>query len=344
MTRSFDPDAPSSHNGLFGLPHTPEEAEVVVIPVPWEATVSYGAGTRRGPETILAASSQLDLLDRETGRPHERGIAMLPISGEIIRQGTEARELALPVIEAGTPGDDPALLEAAKRVNVLCDSMNEWVFETASGWLDQGKLVGAVGGDHSIAFGTILAAAERHPGLGILHLDAHADLRSAYEGFASSHASVMHNVLALPTVEKLVQIGIRDYSPGEEAIIMGNPGKIATFFDADLKQRTFAGEPWASLVAEVVNHLPEQVYLSFDIDGLDPSLCPNTGTPVPGGLSFPETTSLLRAVVESGRKIVGFDLSEVAPDPSGKSEWDGNVGARLLYKMIGFALMTRPSS
>ena len=131
---------------------------------------------------------------------------MLPISGEIARQGAEARELALPVIEAGAPGNDPALHEAAKRVNALCDSMNEWVFGTASSWLDRGKLVGAVGGDHSIAFGTILAAAERNPGLGVLHLDAHTDLRPAYEGFASSHASVMHNVLELPAVGKIVQV------------------------------------------------------------------------------------------------------------------------------------------
>ena len=226
-------------------------------------------------------------------------------------------------------------------VNELCRDMNAWVHETCHLWLDRGKLVGLVGGDHSTSFGLIQAVSERHRGLGILHLDAHADLRRAYEGFDWSHASIMYNVMErCPGVAKLVQVGIRDFSGGEQEYMAGQPDRIATFFDPDLKTRMEDGEAWSALADEIVAALPELVHLSFDIDGLDPALCPHTGTPVPGGLSFPEAVSLLRKVHQSGRTVVGFDLTEVAPDPRGESDWDGNVGMRLLYKMTGYALLT----
>jgi agmatinase len=341
--RSFDPDAALVTGSLYGLPHSPDEAEAVLIPVPWEATVSYNPGTASGPEAIRTASLQLDLLDHETGRPYERGIAMLPVSEEIGRLNAEARSLAGPVILAGGPGDDPALREKAERVNAMGETLNGRIYETARLWLDRGKLVGAVGGDHSAPFGLIRAVAERHPEMGILHLDAHADLREAYEGFTWSHASIMRNVVArIPHLARLVQVGVRDYSNGERLLIEESGGRIRTFFDPDIRAALLSGTPWSELVREIVESLPDEVYLSFDIDGLDPALCPHTGTPVPGGLSFAEVSLLLRGVVLGGKRIVGFDLCEVAPDPTGRTEWDANVGARLLYKMIGFAFLTRP--
>jgi agmatinase len=198
--------------------------------------------------------------------------------------------------------------------------------------------VGTIGGDHAAPYGAIAAHAERFPGLGILHLDAHADLRRAYEGFTFSHASILFNVAErLPGVAKIVQVGIRDLSEEEHATIRGSGGRIETLFDAEVARRMLDGEAFGAILRAAIARLPERVYLTFDIDGLDPSLCPHTGTPVPGGLSFQQATALLAYVVESGRTIVGFDLNEVAPGPDG-DEWDGNVGARLLYKMIGFAL------
>ena len=341
MNADFDPDAPASGGGIYGLPHSPEEAEVVLLPVPWEATVSYRAGTARGPQAILAASAQVDLFDHETGRPYERGIAMLPIPGKLWEEGHEARAAARQAMDAIEGGRDPDRDDIA-RVDALCEAMNEQVYGSALEWMDRGKLVGVVGGDHSSAFGLIRAVAERHPGVGILQLDAHADLRDAYEGFAWSHASVMKNVLdRVEGVSRIVQVGVRDLGAREDELIRANPGRVRTFFDADLRGRLHRGTSWAALAAEIVDALPETVYLSFDVDGLDPALCPHTGTPVPGGFSFPEAVSLLRAVAESGRRVVGLDLVEVAPAPSGEDEWDGNVGARLLYKMIGFALMSR---
>lgn len=341
MTTTFDPSAPALHGGLYGLPHTPEEAAVVVVPVPWEATVSYGTGTVDGPAAVLEASRQVDLLDRETGRPYEGGIAMLPVPAEVRAWSDEARRLAAPVIARGGPGDDAALREAVAQVDALGDRMNAWVYEQSKRWLERGRLVGVLGGDHSVPYGAIRAVAERHPGLGVLHVDAHADLRDAYEGFRWSHASIMFNVLRdLPGVARLVQVGVRDYGDDEDAFIRANPDRVATFFDPDLRRELFDGEPWSRIAYRIAAALPREVYVSFDVDGLDPALCPHTGTPVLGGLSFPEACALLRVVVESGRRIVGFDLTEVAPGPGG-SEWDGNVGARVLYKEIGFALLSR---
>ncbi len=342
---TIDPNAAAIGDGIFGLPFTPEDSKVVLIPVPWEATVSYGAGTANGPAAILAASRQVDLLDRETGRPYETGIAMLDIPAEVRAWSDEARAIAGPILEAGGVGGRPDLAEAAAGVNRLSERMTAWVHERTAYWLDQGKIVGVVGGDHSTPFGAIAAVAERHPGVGILHIDAHADLRNAYEGFTYSHASIMHNVVTrLPKVARIVQVGVRDYCDEEDALIAGSEGRIRTYFDPDLRRKLLDGETWTSIARGIVADLPRTVYVSFDIDGLDPALCPHTGTPVLGGLSFPEVSLLLRTVVESARRIVAFDLNEVAPDPSGGSEWDGNVGARVLYKEIGYALLSQPKA
>lgn len=354
----FDPDAAAVGEGIYGLLHTPEEAATVLIPVPWEATVSYGSGTAGGPAAILAASRQVDLFDLETGRPWEGGIAMLPVPAELSAWNAAARRLALPVLEAGgadpapasdreqplSPEDDDLRLRAA-AVDRFAEQVHGWVGRTAAAWLERGKLVGVIGGEHSAPFGLIRESAARHPGLGVLQIDAHADLRAAYEGFRWSHASIMRNVAEeLPAVATLVQVGVRDLSAGEHAFIGEQNPRIRTWFDPDLRRRLHDGEAWATVAKEIVAALPDVVHVSFDIDGLDPSLCPHTGTPVPGGLSFPEAVTLFRVLAESGRRVVSFDLCEVAPDPAGTSEWDGNVGARLLYKLIGFAQRSRATT
>lgn len=343
MATHFDPAAAAQPgSGIFGLPHSPDEAHVVVIPVPFEATTSYGGGTSDGPAALLDASRQVDLFDVETGRPYERGIAMLEAPAELHDWNTQAKARAQVVIEAGGIEDGtPELLAAARDVNVFSEKLNDHVYRTAKHWLSQGKCVAAVGGDHAISFGIIQAHAEKYPGMGVLHLDAHADLRVAYEGFTWSHASIFYNVAErIPGVKTLVQVGLRDMSENEHRYIENSGGRIQAFFDATLQNNRFDGLPWNQQVKQIVDKLPQQVYLSFDIDGLDPVLCPHTGTPVPGGLSFPEATALVAGVVRSGRTIVGFDLTEVAPDPEG-SEWDANVGARLLYKMIGWMLKSQ---
>lgn len=342
---TFDPSAAAlPGSGIFGLPHGRDEAALVLVPVPFEATTSYGGGTARAPEAILSASRQVDLYDAETGRPYEAGIHLLPISEELERLDRAARATAAPVIAKGGAGDDPALRRATAEVNEACERMNAWVEEQVKGLLDQGKVVGLLGGDHSTALGSLAAHARRYPGLGVLHVDAHADLRVAYEGFTCSHASVIYNAAErLPEIGRIVQVGIRDLSDEERAYATGSRGRIEQHLDGELSRARFEGETWAAQVRRILDPLPRDVYVTFDIDGLDPSLCPHTGTPVPGGLSFQEACYLLGAVTRSGRRMVGFDLVEVAPDPAG-GEWDGNVGARLLYKLAGWTLLGRPGA
>ncbi|MEW6431060.1 MAG: agmatinase family protein [Myxococcota bacterium] len=335
---AFDPNAAAlPDSGIFGLPHSPDEAKVVLIPVPFEATTSYGGGTADGPAAIFEASKQVDLFDLDTGKPYEGGIAMLEIPAQVRAWNDEARKLAAPIIaEAGAQKGDPRL----GPIDALCEKMNAWVYETTKHWLSKGKLVGLIGGDHSTPYGCIQAHAERYPDLGILHLDAHADLREAYEGFTWSHASIMFNVMArLPKVKKLVQVGIRDFAEAELRMIQDSGGRIHTFFDARLQKARLDGMPWREAVDAIVAELPQRVYLSWDIDGLDPTLCPHTGTPVPGGLSFAMAQGLLEGLHRAGKQIIGFDLNEVAPGAG--DEWDANVGARLLYKMIGWALLSQ---
>jgi agmatinase len=336
---TFDPDAAAGADaGMYGLPFTPDESRVVVVPVPFEATTSYGGGTSNGPAAVFEASKQVDLFDRETGKPYEAGIAMLEVSKKVLRWNAEAKKLAAPVIEAGGAHTRSTRASAAK-VNAISEKVNGWVYTTTRSLLDDGKMAVTLGGDHAVPFGAIRAYAEKYPGLGILHLDAHADLRNAYEGFTWSHASIFHNVMTrLGDVARLVQVGVRDLGHAEQQMIAGSNGRIVTFFDSDLATRKEEGTPFAALANGIAAALPQDVYLSWDIDGLDPTLCPSTGTPVPGGLSWNEAIGLLRALRRAGKRIVGLDLCEVSP---GETEWDANVGARLLYKMIGFALLTQ---
>lgn len=336
----FDPNAASyPGSGVYGLPHAEADARYVLIPVPFDATTSYRRGTSQGPAAIYEASKQVDLHDLEVGDAWADGIYMRAPDPEIALWNQEARAAADPIIEVGgLIEDDPALRARLDRVNAIGAQLNARVHALCARLLEAGKVPVVVGGDHATPFGAIQAYAERYPGLGVLHIDAHADLRVAYEGFAWSHASIMHNVLEhLPGVSRLVQVAVRDLGGDELQAIQTSNGRIRTWFDVELARRRFEGLPWRDTVAQIVNDLPAQVYVSFDIDGLDPRLCPNTGTPVPGGLDLHEVSYLLGAVARSGRQIVGFDLNEVAP---GADEWDGSVGARVLYKLIGWSRLS----
>ncbi len=338
----FDPNAAAlPDSGIFGLNDTPETARVVLLPVPWDATTSYRPGTHNGPEAILEASRQVDLFDVETGKPYEAGIALLDEPANVAEENGKARIDAEQIIEtAGRIEGDAKLQAALARVNTASEQMNALVHETTKKWLERGKVVGVIGGDHSTAFGVIQAYAEKYPGLGVLHIDAHADLRQAYEGFEWSHASIMENVSRkLPGVAKIMQFAVRDFCEEEHDRIVQSEGRIVTHFDVDLAKARRNGS-LDELFSNAVRALPDNVYVSFDIDGLEPTLCPHTGTPVPGGISFHEASALIGAVAGAGKKIVGFDLNEVAPGPDG-DEWDASVGARMLYKLIGWTLLSQ---
>lgn len=337
---NFDPDGPGVDNGnYFGLPFGEKDASLVIISVPWDVTTSYGDGTSGAPEAIIDASLQVDLFDMHNHSGWRSGIATLPLDAEIAVSGAAMREQALKVIvhlEAGGSADEDYVKRKLRRVNTACSAMNDYVYDQSRRLLDAGKKVCVVGGDHSVPLGLIKALSEREPGFGILHIDAHADLREAYEGFTYSHASIMYNALKeADGIRSLVQVGIRDLGQ-EEYELAGSDGRIVMFDDYSLNDAKFRGENWSSVCDRIVAALPDKVYVSFDIDGLTPDNCPGTGTPVPGGLSFHEAVYLVNRVRGSGRDIIGFDLCEVSP--SQDNDFDANVGARVLYKLCNIAL------
>jgi len=340
--QAFDPNSASAAgSGVFGLPFSERESALVLLPVPWEATVSYGGGTSQGPAAILAASRQVDLFAPDIRRPYEAGICMLAPSRRIRSENAAARRAAAPVIAAGGwDGRNSRFGKAAARVNAAGARLNALVRAESARILAAGKILGVVGGEHSVPFGAIQAAAARSRGFGILHLDAHSDTRDAFEGLRWSHASIMRNVLEdIPQVRRLVQVGIRDFCEEEHLYCRGLGKRVRTFRAQDLAAARFAGKSWDRTARDIVARLPKDVWVSFDIDALDPSLCPHTGTPVPGGLGFWEADHLLSRVVRSGRRIIGFDLCEVAPGRD--DEWDANVGARILYRLCSWTLASQ---
>ncbi len=337
----IDPNAKAtSADGIYGLPFKESEARVVFLPIPWDVTTSYQAGTSKGPEAILMASEQIDFFDLDYVDAYQSGLFMKKESAKIKKLNTEGRALAKKIIDADdkTFAKSKTLQTSLKKVNALCDLLNDEVYNQTKMHLEKDQISVVVGGDHATPFGAIKAYAEKYPGMGVLHFDAHSDTRIAYMGFENSHASIMHNVMEkIPQVGKLVQVGIRDFCEQEFEYTKAHK-KIDIYFDQILAQRKLNGESFMKIAQEIVSKLPKQVYISFDIDGLDPRFCPNTGTPVPGGLDYPEVIYLINEVVRSGRQLVGFDLVEVAPSPKKVDEWDANVGMRLLYKMTSASL------
>ncbi|NCU02432.1 MAG: agmatinase family protein [Chitinophagaceae bacterium] len=341
----FDPNsAGNPNNNIFGLPFSEEDADLVILPVPWEVTVSYKAGTARAPEHIFRASLQVDLHDNDTNDAWRRGIYMRDVDRSILLKSDYLRkeaELYINYISQGeNVNDNKFMCKTLKEVNAGSVFLNNWVYEQTKALLEKGKLVGLLGGDHSTPLGYFKAIAEKHGDFGILQIDAHFDLREAYEGFIYSHASVMYNALKeIPELKKLVQVGIRDYGDDEWEQVCNSNSRIVPYFDKNLKERLYEGHTWQQIVDEIVEQLPANVYISFDVDGLDPKLCPQTGTPVMGGLETEQAFYLFRKIIKSGRRLIGFDLNEVGVSTN---EWDENVGARILYKLTNLLLSCNP--
>ncbi len=336
---NFDPNAlGDANNNIYGLPFNTDEAEVVIIPVPWEVTVSYRAGTALGPQAVFDSSFQVDLFDPKIADAWKIGIAMEPVSDDISSKNESLRrksELYISLLEEGeTPETNSKMEDIRTAVNAECLKMNNWVKTKALAYLDRNKIIALLGGDHSTPLGLMQALAQKHDSFAVLHIDAHADLRDAYEGFEYSHASIMFNAVKIPQISKIVQVGIRDFCEFEYNLIKNSNGRIVTFFDRDIKNKQYDGASWSSICNDIIVELPQDIYLSFDIDGLDPKLCPNTGTPVAGGFEFEQILMLIEKIVESGKRIIAFDLNEIAP---GGDEWDANVGARLLYRIANLA-------
>jgi agmatinase len=337
ILKSFDPSQPGLADAtIFGLPFSIEDSEIVIIPVPWEVTVSYGAGASEGPEAILEASFQIDLLHQEFPELWKLGIYLDESPDGFKKKARKFKKKAQPIIKALESGiiveNHPDLQKQLDKINFACSDMVEAVREKTLHWLNKGKKVVLLGGDHSTPLGYYQALAEKHEQFGILHLDAHMDLRIAYEGFTFSHASIMYNALQIPQISKIVQVGIRDFCEQEVAVVKNQEGRVLVHTDSDIKKQLFEGNTWQHLCDHLIYSLPQKVCISFDIDGMSRMYAPNTGTPVPGGMSYEQATYLLSRLADSNKEIIGFDLVEVAP---GDDDWDGNVGARMLFHLCG---------
>lgn len=340
---NFDPNGIGFSNGnIFGFPVEENMANIVIIPVPWDATASYKKGTSSGPQSILDASTQLDFYHPILEKAYETKVFLSPISAEWFEINENLSKQSLDYLSALEREGNSAIINFQNVINSINEAshfLNEHLYERCIQLLNESKIPAVLGGEHSVPYGLIKALNSKYESFGILQIDAHADLRDSYESFKYSHASIMFNVLKdLDHVEKLVQVGIRDISENEIQIIKEDQ-RIETFFDWDLKSNAYNGKSWKEQCEEIVNCLPAYLYISFDIDGLSPELCPNTGTPVPGGLNFNEIQYLFECIYKNNIKIIGFDLNEVAVGNEG--DWDANVGARILWQLICLTELTR---
>ncbi len=319
-----------SESAIFGQTCSYEKARLVLLGVPWEVTVSYASGTVNGPKWIQQASSQLDFFDpQHKHNPSAEGIYFHYLS-HLKDQNDQLRPLALKAYN----------VKEKQEINQACFQMVQEVKTQAKKVLDDKKFLGLIGGDHSISEGALLEIGERLKGdFGILHFDAHADMRDSYQGFKYSHASVMRNILQHKYApHTLVQVGIRDLCE-EEFNSIQEDSRIHCFFDHDIKKKLFEGSLWSDIVADILDKLPEQIYISLDVDALSWEYAPHTGCPVPGGLSFDQISYLIHKLVSSKKRIIGFDVVETArPLSNNFGEWDGNVSARLIYKLCGAVL------
>jgi len=310
-------DSSDDDSGIFGLPFGIDEASLVIIPVPWDAACSQGTGTAKAPQLILACSRYVELHDLVLGNIYERRIAMTPVASQITALVAEAESCAT------------TLNQADDRLDVMGQRLNDLVRAAVSEHLAAGQVTGLLGGDHSVSYGSIAAHLQAFPDIGILQIDAHADLRPSLDGMTWSHASIMWHVMETLKPVSLTQVGIRGICSVERAYQRSND-RIVMFTDHDMQLKLADVSSWLSICDDIIGSLPAEIYLTVDIDGLDPSCCRTTGTPVPGGLSYTQVILLLHKIRESGRIIRGFDLVEVGDDNQ-----DALIAAHLLYTLCG---------
>lgn len=298
-------------DGLFGFNISYNDSDLVVLGVPWELTSSYRRGTGKAPPAIVRASQQIDLYDDRLPNTYRRGIHY-----QLFDKFVDSRSL---------------VDGSCQSLNSVSKQFNDVLYQQCQKIVADGKLLGLLGGEHSVPFAYLKLLSEQHRSLAILHIDAHLDYRIAYQGYEYSHASIMSQAMnSFSNIERIVHVASRDFCLAELQFAeqLGTRAKI--FHDRDLQERFVA--------SEIIDCLPDKVYISFDIDGLDPSLCPNSGTPVPGGLSFYQASALLEQLVYSGRQVIGFDLSEVGVSDN---DWDENVASRILYKLCATILSAK---
>ncbi|MFH1222762.1 MAG: agmatinase [Pseudomonadota bacterium] len=284
-----------AYNDFLNFDCPYKDSRFVIIPAPMEVTVSYGKGTKNGPAAILESVVQLE-----------------PYDTELKREAITAGVHTLDVITQDT--DNPEIYINSVKENV-------------SRCVADGKIPVVLGGEHALSYGVFKGIAENKKGFSILHFDAHLDLRESYDGTKYSHAAVIKRMRDHKQwFKNITAVGIRSVSPEEADYVNKNPDH-KVFYAHDIYNKDVS--------AEISSLLGEELYITFDIDALDPSIMPSTGTPEPGGLSWYQTLDILKKAI-TGRKVLGLDIVELAPDHV--NHYSQFTAAKLLYKMLAYTL------
>jgi agmatinase len=331
----MDKQSLTLETNLFKLPVTAAEASLVIIPVPWAVTMPFHGNASFAPYSILKASRQMELFDKNF-LDKKLDVCMLPIHYDWTMLSKQLRDSINEYVTNTNFSNKTYQLnkELISKVNNCAYALKETIKGKALKYIKKGKIVSLLGGDHSTPLGLIEALSESVEEFSILHIDAQPSLNKTLNGFDYSHASIMYNSLKLKSVKNIVQVGIRDYTQEDYEFIKNSANKIKTFWHQDVTNELFSGKPWSKICDDISSHLCSKVYLSIDIDGLNPSLCPGTGMPVPGGLEFDQLIKLIETILLSNKEIIGFDLCEVGASES--SDWDTLVATRLLHKLCLF--------
>ena len=313
---SYNPNSTSvESNGIFGLPHSVDEAKVVLMPVPWEATVTYKTGTSLGPHLIRQYSHQLDIYHPDFPDLWHAGIAEISEDEKLRQLNQRTQRLAQKVIEGIEKGEDERQYsQIIDQVNTNCQLMVDTVKHQVEEPVRNNKIVGLIGGDHSISLGLIQTLHKQYPKFTVLQIDAHLDLRVAYQSFTYSHASIMTNVLNLCPGIQIIPVGARDMSP-DERLIADQSKRLIPFYQSDIQEKLANGIHWQSICDEIVDQSDSHVYVTLDMDGCDIGTSVGTGTPVPGGCSVNhiycllKTISLTKKIIKS-IKCFGYILTK----------------------------------
>lgn len=320
---------------FLGKETTLKQADVVLCLVPWELTITSKAGTAKAPKEILKASCAIDSFDPNYHYQPTIYTNLSPYSTikKINSTYFSNSQALIDKIEKGKmlSKTDITTLEDMNKASKI---INQLIKDNTHKCLSKNQIPAIIGGDHSSPYGQILTIQKTEP-ITIIHIDAHMDLRQNYYGFEFSHASIMYNVEQLPNVKKIIQIGVRDFC-SEEKQYADNSEKIHSITDYEISEQLLTGKNnWHELCQMILNNINNKVYISLDVDGLTLENCPNTGTPVPGGLTYQQVVYLIKQIANR-HTIVGFDVCE-----TGNDHIDCVVSAKLINALCYAAFQSK---
>ncbi|MGA0242346.1 MAG: arginase family protein [Candidatus Marinamargulisbacteria bacterium] len=304
----------------------------VVYSVPWDVTTTFGVGTASAPLAIQAVYHQLD--DSHPFQSAAPVIEFCSVNPTILQFQDIWAPVSRPIIAALNRGDTLTPDQDLQRqgINQASIQLQETVFLDTLLRIRRAEPLLLCGGEHGVGVGYVQALSSVYPSISVLHIDAHLDARPNYFGYTHSHASVMTHYADTPSVKHITSVGIRDYDPSEPLFMHEHSVGSDIFYDYEMHHQLFSGDSWASIVHDILDTLKHPVFISLDVDGLMPSLCPNTGTPVPGGLNYNQLVYLFEQLSRQ-KSVIGAELVEVN-SPSG-TVYDATVGARLIQLMAG---------